>query len=223
MKKGIALFIAGFIALTGIAQAETLALWDGWENNMAGLASTNASTLFTGVNSGLLDRVNTPVHNGDTYNDVFGSSDQEIGLAAALATPEYFRIVVDVTEGQIMNLTSLDLLLQSTVLADGAEKEQRITVFSSVGGWASGDELATYSFLNGATENQSVSLDLTGGNYNGLTSIEFRVVGYRVNDSSNMWNAYAIGNLYGTAANQNIVLSGTVGSAGQRGTLFVVK
>ncbi len=220
MKKKIILLMTG-IVLSGIAHAETLALWDGWENNIT--TTPQAPTaLFAGVNSGTLDLNNLTPQAGGTYTDMFSTNGQEVGLAATLSKNEYITIVVDLDEGMIMNLTSLNLWLESTVLADGAEKEQRIVVFSSVDGWTSGDEIATYSFLNNA-ESQQVSIDLTGGSYDGLSTVEFRLMGYRVNDSSNMWNTWGIGHIGGVAADQNIVLNGTVDSAGQRGTLFVVK
>ncbi len=221
MKKGIVLLITG-IVLSGIAQAETLALWDGWENNMT--TSPQAPTaLFAGVNSGTLGLNNLSPYTGGAYTDMFAVGGQEVGLAATIANNEYMTIVVDLDEGMIMNLTSLNLWLESTVLADGAEKEQRIVVFSSVDGWTSGDEIATYSFLNGATEKQQVSIDLTGGSYDGLSTVEFRLMGYRVNDSSNMWNAWGIGHVGGVAADQNIVLNGIVDSVAQGGTMFQLK
>jgi len=183
------------IALSGIAQAETLASWDFDEADapdpalrtiVADAQSANVNTAQVSMTSGLTPRGTGTQIWGDVFSTI-GWADGS--LADALTDNEYITITVTPQDGMMLNLTNLNIRIERAASAEAG------VLFSSAVGFNEGDQIAT--------------------------TVEFRLY---FHGSGGDWDGAGIGKAGGSGVGVNdLEVQGTTDSAAQRGTLFLVK
>ncbi len=207
------------------AQAETLAEWnfDGIDNvsddteppypaNITLNASITNATIYHSLPAAALR---------DT-SDAYKAIDWEdaTDVAASITRGNYFTIQFNADAGMVMNLTNFTVLVDEMV---GADKVAGYAITSGVLGHDVANILATGTLAD-TDQPEVVSLDLSGGTYNNLSEIEFRIYGWSAGGTALAnYDGISIGQADKTDAVADVQLSGTVSSSAQIGTLFVIK
>ncbi|MBO0933861.1 Ig-like domain-containing protein [Fibrella aquatilis] len=177
-----------------------LATWDfagkGGQNNLS--ASTKAADISSAVaklGPGL--SVINYLSNGLT-----GTEQTATNLAGALLGNDYISFTVSPVAGKNLTLTKVDIRPVSQ------NRTRSFAVFSSVGGFASGQQLATFT----GTNDQGGSLQsVTVSNHASLTAtVEFRVYVYGGTD---VYESAGIGNRNGAARAYDLAIIGTSAAA----------
>lgn len=208
-----------FIALVAAAQAgsETLALWnfdnhdDAWYDDDT--VTVQELTATAEMSTAEVTHSNPQVlADGAYWNDTIGSTYwYESSLADAIAAGNYYSLTFETETGKLMNLDSLKLVLD--VNGGG-----NYAIFTSVDGFSEGNEVSSGTISSsGVVE----ILDLSGAQYDSLSSLEVRVIAYGLD--GNAWQRFTIGNIGTTDGVNDIELQGDIIAEAQQGSLFIIK
>lgn len=188
-------------------QAATLVTWnfddaDAYGNSSSGTVPFSANgTVDSNITTATIQH-STPadMSGGGYWNDTYGSINwEETSLANAIAADDYYTLNFSAASGFEMDLTALSLVFDSSTTT-GID----IAVRSSVDGFST--DVYNWGGDLGAA-GHTVTIDLSGGTYDNLSSIEFRIYGWGSTASS---NRLAIGTLGTADGVDDIVLQGTV-------------
>ncbi len=230
MKKIIVLLITG-IALTGIAHADTLANWDfddhadtiyddDTQDNQD--LTTYAVGGYTLATANVRHSDNTKLRDGASSDDVMiaiGWNDAT-NLATAITVGNYYKITFAPAADEIMNLTQLALLVSGYGPDSDLNEEATAVLTDSSNNLLDSTTLASPN----ATAYGSLTADLTGGAFDGLTNAEFRLYFYSSGTTELVYSdKFGIGNVSQVDAASDIDLQGTLGLGAQRGTLYEMK
>lgn len=213
--------LAVTVLVSGIAQAENLAVWEFDDRAPSGpKTATNAQVMAANIDTAVLshttlDNLRSSAYHDDWYNSAAWGGPST--LAAALSSGDYYIITVTPQDGLIMNLTNLFINICVEGLATGESCE--VAIFSSAEGFTEGDEIATTTPANG-DRYKALSIDLSPATHSGLTSVVFRAYCYGIPSD---YDRFGIGFVALVDGANDLVVSGTTDSAAQRGTLFLVK
>lgn len=207
------------------AQAETLAEWnfDGVDNvsddteppypaNATLNASlTNATIYHSQPGAALRDTT-------DGYKAI--DWEEATDAATSITRGYYLTIQFNAEDGSAMSLTNFTVHLDEMV---GASKAAGYAITSGVLGHDVANILATGTLADGDAL-EMVSLDLSGGTYDNLSEIEFRIYAWSAGGIA-LANpdGISVGNTSKTDAIADIQLSGTISSSAQLGTRFIIK
>jgi len=204
------------------AQAETLAEW-----NFDGIdtASTQNDPPYPAnitINAGL---TNATVHHSQpgmirNTQDAYRARDwdEASNVASAITLGRYFTVQFNAEEGSGMNLTNFTVYVDE---AAGSGDELGYAVTSGVLGHDAAQLLASGTLADGDPL-EMVSIDLSGGTYDGLSDIEFRIYAWNITGVIAP-EAFTIGNSSKTDGIADIQLSGMISSSAQLGTRFIIK
>ncbi len=210
MKKTIALLIAG-IMLSGSSSAESLLSWDLDTRTVTDNApsTANAADILAGTLSAGAGAIAVPRGNCLASRDVGAATT----INEAIANDTCWGTTVTATSGNAFTPSTFTALVQQSD-ADSTVIELRSSAddFSS----SLGSTALT------ANVNTPISYDLSsalGGSYE---SLEFRLYIYNTG-APGAYDTLYIGKVGTTDGVIDFSIEGTTGSAGQRGTLFVIK
>lgn len=189
---------------TNIASAAVLAGWDVNGVDLDGASAPNSppytlgATLFPTVASAnltLSPTVNSSIA-ANTYGFRIPTVSAQNSLAGAIAAGHYFEFTITAASGFLLNLTSIEMIAQST--ATGADSA---AFMSSIAGFTAGNELASTTGKAGVTggfdtdaSGFGAPIDLTGAAYQGISAVTFRFYGW---DTTGDTGATSIRNLTG--------------------------
>jgi len=203
------------IALSGIAQAASLLSWNldfvtktgGPANNVS--STSNDPDISAGVLS-LGPGTTLATRNNAIANRLLGTSTT---IGEAIANGSYWGTTLSAAEGFIFEVSNF------SALVDMSGTDTTVELRSSVDSFAS--SLGSQVVVAGGSMD-SLSFDLSSSLSGSYASVEFRLYMYNAN-SPGEYDTFTIGALNATDGLLDINFEGTTGSAGQRGTLFVVK
>jgi len=174
MKKLITLI--ALLAIAGTASAAIIADWD-----MTQEATANEQTLDADTK----DANMITAHAGHSVvSDLRAATgglkardwDDSTTFDAAISYGQYFEITFEAASGYVLNLDSISMILEEGI---GAADTIAYGVTASVLGHTSANALTTGQLTGAVAGDLDVlDLDLTGGAYDNLSSIEFRVYGW---------------------------------------------
>lgn len=163
-------------------------------NNANGLAEA------TDVDGNVLGTAN-PISFGGAQSDFgFTEMGNEDDLDLAITNNDYMTFTVSPNGGYGLDLDSLTFRTRANQANNSAD---RWALFSSVDGFASGDQIATGQTTDLATwtgASNNILIDLTGASYQGLESVTFRLYIYGGNTNSSSATLF-----------DKVVLNGTLG------------
>jgi len=204
------------------AQAETLAEWDFFGvvflKGQGPVAADSQDASLTGAS----------LSHSTVASDVKGATsaykavnwEEATDMASSITRGQYFTINFETVSGTALDLTSIEIMLKESVSA-GETIGYGIT--SDVLGHTVSDALTTGTLSN--DEEVYLDLDLSGGTYDNLISIEFRIYGWDAASGMSNGDGLFIGDAFSGADDgvADIKLSGTLSSSAQLGTLFTIK
>lgn len=193
--KSTTLAVVAFSAFgTLSSQGALLATWDVSGIELDGATAPNSSpytfgaVLDSGVASANLTLSTTvnPTTSSDQYGFKISSANAQTSLSGAISAGHYFEFTITANANTVLNLSSIELVGQSS--ATGANSA---AILSSIDGFASGNELDSVTGIAGNTGGLDTDasgfgapIDLTGINYQGITTATFRVYGWDTSTTS---------------------------------------
>ncbi len=136
-------------------------------------------------------------------NGLTGRNQTASDLAGALTGNDYLTFTL--TPGSSKSLTVTALKLRPV----SQNRERTFAVFSSVGGFTSGQQIATFTH-NGGTNAAEKTVTITGVT-NRTSAVEFRIYAY---GATNQWEAVGLGQ----ATGNDLVVEGSVADSGGTAT-----
>ncbi len=217
MKKKTLLLMTG-IVLSGIAHAASLASWDFYNENIGAVATIVADSTVLDTASAT---AGTPQANGSGQGLWKTREVDDADLASAITSGAGFTLNFTAQEGVIMNLTQLKVVLDS----DGTAGPSDVSIlFDADGnGFDPSDSIWATATMVPSGITATIDLSVLGAAYEGLNTATFRVVAWGAGSAYNSLFIGSDSNHDATNLDPVIELQGTTDSAGQRGTLFVVK
>jgi hypothetical protein len=224
MKK--VLLILSLLTIANICLSETLAEWnfDGIDNvsddteppysaNITQHAQLTNATVYHSQPAAALRDV------ADGYKAI--DWEEATDAATSIARGYYLTVQFNIEESYAMDLTGFTVYLEEMV---GTGDTVGYAITSSVLGHDASNILASGTLANAAAPT-NVSLDLSGGTYDNLNEIEFRIYGWNASGTLVNADGFSIGDNNNAAGDgvADITLSGTVEIAIQHGTLFTVR
>jgi PKD repeat protein len=173
------------ISITPTGAEVSLAVWDFSGTNGAATSAvdsvaTSVTASATSFGSGLTA---TNYSGGGGFS---ATKQTATTLAAAITGNDYISFTLTPASGKGLNVTSLRLRPSSQ------NQERTFAVFSSVGGFADGSQIATFTH-NGGINATERTVTITGVN-NRTTAVEFRIYIY---GGTNQWEAVGLGSSTG--------------------------
>jgi len=217
MKKKTILLLMTGIALTGIAHAASLASWNWYDVNIGAVASVAADTTVLDTAS---VAAGTPQANSTGKGFYKTRECDDADLASAITSGAGFTLNFTAQEGNIMNLTQLKVVLDTPSTAN-SPNDVAILFDANENGFDAADAIWSTSTLTIAGETATIDLSALGAAYQGLNAATFRIVAW---GAASVYDSLFLGDAGNNASLDPVIeLQGTTDSAGQRGTLFVVK
>ena len=142
----------------------------------------------------------------DTFSTINWNSQTDV--ATSIAEEDYYMI--SFSTDQVMNLTSLSLRLSSQ-----SQETVEFAILADVNnnGFDASDVLGGQTFTATNTNPTDVLIDLTGGDFDNIADVEFRIYGFagrNINNGPNSGSRLAIGLLGATDGVNDVALRGTV-------------
>lgn len=234
MKRFITLFALTVALYAQPAHAAILAKWefDGSTPSPTGsivpISPTDhgSGSLDANMQTAILDMADPADGRtgGNCYKSIDWEGDGDVAdFAEAISNGQYFSIQFEAQAGYQMSLTSLDLLLyQTSFMAGtgvngGSAGGADFAIYSSIGGFTAGNEIYSYSLASGAYS--VFNVDLTGGSFDNLTNVEFRIYAKGATGNS---NGFYIGKLNTSDGLDDIVLNGSISTVPEPSTYALI-
>ncbi|MGJ3242965.1 MAG: PEP-CTERM sorting domain-containing protein [Opitutales bacterium] len=213
------LLLPAFLAclLAGGLSAQTLASWDvngvdvddgiGIDGGSTSSPFTfSAGTTASNVGSATLTLSSSvnPSTSSDQYGFKVSGGNDGFTLSDAISSGHYMEISISASSGFLLNLTELDFIGESS--GTGADSG---AILTSVDGFNDSSAIATVSGVSGDTGGFDTdgsgfgTISLSGSQYQGISSISFRVYGWDATSGAGVTN-------FRDLSNDDITISGTV-------------
>ena len=166
-----------WISIGQILNAQTLLEWE--FSDASAVADQYASNVSTSTPSGFMSLGGGV--SSTTESGLFAAEGFNTGsLPGALTENDYFSFSVSADPGYSLNLSSIDLYMTREDGSPPNAGPMTFSVFSSIGGFTNGAEIDTFT-ISGTTYDGFGSpgnIDLSGGSFQDINSVEFRFYGY---------------------------------------------
>ncbi len=206
--------------------AEDLAWWNFDSHDTSWYADdsvqTQALSVATGVATSTVTHANPAnLRDGGYWHDVMGSIDwDETSLADAVSASLYYRWVTAAAPGQRLTVTNLAFEFGEN---NGSGEEFTIAIMTDADGFSAGNEIATTT-MNNSQNGATLSVAVTDAAYSGLTNLEIRIYAYSSGaDAVDSADRFTLGEVGTPDGALDLLLQGTLGSAGTKATTFTVR